>query len=248
MINVSIDTIIGLKMNSLSINTIINPDQDSEITTYKILGTLKEYLANIRNYKIYPALSELVGLVIRLENISKSIAKPENSNEDLFILDEEISILGEMQPTENYTVNADDSSKYLNWVISQINPILDEGIAVYDFVDQNMELKLITGDPIYKKEGYFIIPDNKTSVANIYKFNCELFKSENYPETSIKIEFLQFIALNNTKESRIQLRTLLDNIRKNTLPVYICETELDFPYEETILQIAKKKLLATLSS
>ena len=66
-----IDTIIGLKMNRLSINTIINPDQDSEITTYKILGTLKEYLSNIRKYKLYPALSELVGLAVKLESVRK---------------------------------------------------------------------------------------------------------------------------------------------------------------------------------
>ena len=65
---------------------------------------------------------------------------------------------------------------------------------------------------------------------------------------SIKTEFLQSISLNDTKNSRIQLRLFLDNIRKNTLPVYICETELDFPYEETVLQIAKKKLLAMLAS
>jgi hypothetical protein len=248
MINVSIDTIIGLKMNRLSINTIINPDQDSEITTYKILGTLKEYLSNIRKYKLYPALSELVGLAVKLESVRKSTARPENSKDDLFILDEEISILGEFQPTKNFSEEADDSSNYLNWVIAQVNPILDEGIAVYDFADQNMELRLITGDPLYKKEGYFIIPDNKTSVFNIYRFNCVLFKSENYPARSIKIEFLQSIPSNDTKESRIQLRTLVDSIRKNTLPIYICETELDFPYEETMFQIAKKTLLGTLSS
>lgn len=248
MINVFNDTIIGLKMNTLSINTIINPEYDSELTTYKILGTFKEYLANIRKYKIYPALSELVGLAVRLENLRKSLVKPENSSDDLFISDEEISILGELQPAENYSVDADDSSAYINWIISQINPILDEGIAVYDFVDQNMELKLINGAPLYKEEGYLIIPDNKTSVFNIYRFNCVLFKTENYPERSIKTEFIQSVTRNEADENRIQYRTLLNNIGNNTLPVYICETELNFPYDETIFQIAKKKLLRKLSS
>ena len=79
MLYVLIDIIIGLKMNSLSINTIINQEQDSELTTYQILGTLKDYLSDIRKYRIYPALSELVGLVVRLENLKKSIIKPDNS-------------------------------------------------------------------------------------------------------------------------------------------------------------------------
>jgi len=248
MIYAFIDTIIGLKMNSLSINTIINPDQDSEITTYKILGTLKDYLSEIRKYKIYPVLSELVGLAVRLENLKNSITKPEDSNDDLFILDEEISILGEQQPSENYSEDPDDSSAFIYWVISQINPILDEGIAVYDFVDQNMELKLINGDPHNMQEGYLIIPDNKTSVFNIYKFNCLFFKSENYLERSIKTEFIKSIPGNDSNKIRVQYRTEMNYIINNSLPVYICETELDFPYEETIYQIARKKLLSTLSS
>jgi|ERR1017187_5795197 hypothetical protein len=248
MIHVFIDTIIGLKMNSLSINAIINPEQDSELTSYKILGTLKEYLSNIRKNKIYPALSELVSLAVRLENFKRSIAKPDNSADDLFILDEEISESEEQQFSDNYSEDADDISFFIDWVISQINPILDEGIAVYDFVDQNMELKLINGDLLYKKEGYLVIPDNKTSVFNIYRFNYQFFNTENYPEKSMKTEFIQSIPGNDTNGNIIQHRTFLEYIVNSTLPVYVCETELDFPFEETIYQIARKKLLSTLSS
>lgn len=248
MIYVFIDTIIDKKMNSLSINTIINPEQDSELTTYKILGTFKEYLANIRKNKIYPALSEMVGLAVRLENLKKSLIKPENSNDDLFILDEEISIYGELQPAENYSDDTDDSSAFIDWIISQLNPILDEGIAVYDFVDQNMELKLINGDPLCKEEGFLIIPDNQTSVLNIFKFNCILFNSVNFPERSIKTEFIQSIPGIDADNNRIQYSSILDNIGNTTLPVYICESELDFPYEETMYQIARKKLLSILSA
>jgi hypothetical protein len=248
MLYVFIDIIIGLKMNSLSINTIINPEQDSELTSYKILGTLKEYLSNIRKNQIYPALSELVGLVVRLDNLKKSIVKQKNSTDDLIILDEEISILGEQQSVDNYSDDADYLSNFINWVISRINPILEEGIVVYDFVDQNMKLKLINGDPLYKQEGYLVIPDNKTSVFNIYRFNCLLIKSENYPERKTKTEFIHSIPGNDANGIRIQHRDLLDYIANNSLPVYLCETELDFPFEETIYQIARKKLLSILSS
>jgi hypothetical protein len=234
-------------MESLSLNTIINPEQDSELTTYKILGTLKEYLSSVRKFKIYPALSELVGIAVRLENLKKTITKPENSNDDLFILDEEASMIGEFQPTDNHSEETDETSDFINWVLSQINPILDEGIAVYDFVDQNMELKLINGDPLYKQEGYLIIPDNKTSILNIYRFNSLLLESEYHGERTIKTEFIQTIPGNDANNIRIQNRTLLDYIVNNTLPVYLCETELDFPYEETIYHIARKKLLSTLS-
>ena len=234
-------------MNNLSITSIINPEQDSEITTYKILATLKEYLANIRKNKIYPGLSDLIGLVVRLENLRKTFSTQKDPHNDLLIFGEEISTSWELQSGDNYTEDTDDSSDYINWVISQINPILDEGIAVYDFVNQNMELNLVNGDPLYKKEGYLIVPDNKTSVYYIYKFNSKCFEYGNYPDRSIKTEFIQSIPANDGYNTRIHHNSLLDYVGNRTLPVYICETELDFPFEETTLQIAKKKLLSRLS-
>jgi hypothetical protein len=234
-------------MNNLSINTIINPEQDSELTTYKILGTLKDYLSNIRKFKLYPGLSDLIGLIVRLENLRKSITKPENRDDDLIILDEEISMSGEFQSTDNYDDETNESSDYLKWVISQINPILDEGIAVYEFIDQNMDLKLLHGDPLYKNEGYLIVPDNITSVFNIYKFNSTVCKTDNYPERSIRTEFIQSISTFDTNNIRIQYGSLLNYVGNNKLPVYLCETEIDFPYEESMFQIARKKLLKRLS-
>jgi hypothetical protein len=234
-------------MNNLSIKSIINPEQDSELTTYKILGTLKEYLASIRKNKIYPGLSELIGLVVRLESLKKSFPKPVDSDNDLYILGEEISTSGELQLNDNYDEDTDDSSDYINWVISQINPILDEGIAVYDFVDQNMELNLASGDPLYKNDGYLIVQDNRTSVYNLYKYNSICFESRDYPGRSIKTEFIQSIPAIDGFNSRIQYQSLPEYAGNRTLPVYVCETELDFPYEETTFQIAKKKLLNRLS-
>jgi hypothetical protein len=233
-------------MNSLLINTIISSEQDSEITTYKILGTLKEYLSNIRKNKIYPALSELVGLAVKLESLKKSIAKNAHKDEDLFIFDDENLSDGDMQ-WENHSNDDEDISVYLDWIISQVNPILEEGIAVYEFVDQNMEVKLIHGNPLYKEEGYLVIPDNKISIFNIYRFNCELNKSKNYPEKSIKTEFIKSWQGIGSVNNKIQTQNIIDYLGNNSQPVYLCETELDFPYEETIFQMARKKLLSILS-
>jgi hypothetical protein len=251
MICDNIDTIIGIKMNNISLNTIMHSEQDSELITYKILGTFKEYLINIRKFRIYPTLSELVNLAMRLESLKKSFIKTEISDDDLFILDEEHTIFDDNHSFEDNSEdpeNIEESSALINWIISQINPILDEGIALYEFVHQNMEVKLINGDPLFKELGYLIIPDNLTSVYNIYNFNCSVLKTESFPEKTIKTKFLQSIPIINPGNISSQYSTLLHIFGKNNFPVYICETELDFPYEETIFQVARKKLLGTLSA
>jgi hypothetical protein len=226
-------------MNSILLNKIMNPQQDAEISTYKFLGTLKGYLENIRNFKIYPALSELVNLTVRLENIKKSNFSAKDPIDGLIILNEESLVF------KNISQESEELS-LLKWMLAQINPILEEGVAIYDFVDQNMEIKLINGDSSYKEEGFLIIPNNQTCVFNIYKFNCTLYKSENYSERNIKTEFLQSMILDSQESISIQYKSLLDIFGNNPLPVYICETSLDFPFEETIYQIARKKLLSIL--
>ncbi|MDR3610442.1 MAG: hypothetical protein P4L27_07770 [Ignavibacteriaceae bacterium] len=238
-------------MNDILINTLINPEQDSELITYKILGTFKEYLLNIRKFKIYPALSELVNLAIRLESLKSSIIQTETPEEDLFLLDEEISYTGNIQPSDKKSEDSEsleDSAELIKWVISQINPILDEGIALYEFVQENMDVLLISENSLSKDKGYFIIPDNISAVFNIYKFNRFTINPLNYPEKSIKTELLQTIPFNNFANKSSQYNALLSILKNDSSPVYICETELDFPYDETIFQVARKKLLCTLSA
>jgi hypothetical protein len=214
-----------------------------EITRYRILAILKEHLSCIRKNCLYPTLTELVGFSVRLENLINATFKPEDTD-DNFYNKKEIAIFGNLDPGEEII---DESSELIRWTISKINPILDEGIAVYEFISENMELELIQGDPHYKEEGYFIVPDNKSMVFNIYSFTSVLFNTENSPVKSIKTVFVQSLTISTTESIIAQYNILLQNIGDKNLPVYFCSTDLDFPFEETIFQIARKKLLKFLS-
>ena len=230
-------------MNRLSIESFVNPVEDAEITRYRILAILKEHLKCIRKNSLYPTLTELVGFSVRLENLINASFKPEDKPES-FYNEKEISIFGNLDAGED---TVDEASELIRWTIAQINPILDEGIAVYEFVSDNMELELIYGDPFYKEEGYFVVPDNTKALFNIYGFTSVLFNTENSPVKSLKTIFIQSIPINTTESTIAQYTSLLENISEKNRPVYYCSTELDFPYDETVFQIARKKLLKHLS-
>ena len=232
-------------MKRLPIDSFTNAGEDTETTKYKILGVLKEYQSNIRKNKLYPTLTELVSLSVRLENRMIHTLEPNESSDNLFAdSEEDISIFGNLDADE---VSDDDSSELIKWTRSQLYPILDEGIAVYEFVDEDIDLQIINGTSLCKDNGYLIVPEHKASQFNIYSFHCILFKTDTAPIKSIKTLFVQSLPMNSSEYITAQFQTLVNTIGNKNLPVYYCNTDLDFPYEETMFQIARKKLLKILS-
>jgi hypothetical protein len=232
-------------MKRLQIDSFTNAGEDTETTKYKILGVLKEYQSNLRKNKLYPTLTELVSLSVSLDNMMIQTLEPNESSDDLYEdSEEDISIFGNLDTGVEST---NDSDELIRWTRAQIYPILDEGIAVYEFVDENIDLQIINGASFYKDNGYLIVPEYKTSQFNIYSFHCILFNTDSAPIKSIKTLFVQSLPMNSSEYITAQFQTLVNTIGNKNLPVYYCNTDLDFPYEETIFQIARKKLLKILS-
>ena len=233
-------------MNRHKIYSLTNPGEDEEIARYKILGVLKEYLSNIRKNKLYPTLTDLVSLSVKLENMIVKTLEPNESANNVYpdSEEEEIYIYGNLDSGEE---PYDDTNEMIKWTRQQLYPILDEGIAVYEFVEENLHFQLINGVPFSKDNGYMVIPEHKTGQFNVYSYHCILFKTDAAPIKSIKTLYLQSIPINNEEKISDQFQTMINNIGNISLPVFYCDTDLDFPYEETIFQIARKKLLKILS-
>jgi len=232
-------------MNKLHVDLFNNPIEDSEIIKYRILGILKELVTNIRKNKLYPTLTDLVSLTVKLDSMKTQTVGPKEENDTLLDdKEEDISIFGNL---DEGSESLDDSAELINWTRSQLYPILDEGIAVYEFVEENMDIRLINGASFYKDNGYLIIPEHKTSQFNIYSYHCILFNTNSSPIKSIKTLFLQSVPMNSSESIPEQFRSLVDYTGDKSLPIFYCDTDLDFPYEETVFQIARKKLLKVLS-
>jgi hypothetical protein len=232
-------------MNRQLIESFTKPGEDTETTKYKILGGLKDYLSNIRKNKLYPTLTDLVSLSIKLENmIIQTVEQHDLTNDIYGELNEDISILGNLNNEDGFS---NDLNELVKWTRSQLFPILDEGIAVYEFVDENMDIQIVNGASFYKDNGYLIIPDLKANQFNLYSYHCILFSTDSAPIKSIKTLFMQSYPINSAEIISAQIHSLVYNIADESLPVYYCNTDLDFPFEETIFQIARKKLLKKLS-
>lgn len=104
--------------------------------------------------------------------------------------------------------------------------------------------------PLYHDEGYWFVPDNKASLLHLLHFSLALYESGNERFRSLKTEVLKTLEQSSIKRPAESVKMELIEERHD-IPnpaTFVCETELDFPYQATILPVAKRKLLIRLAA
>jgi hypothetical protein len=104
--------------------------------------------------------------------------------------------------------------------------------------------------PAYKQEGYWFVPDLRADLLHLLRYEMALFSSANERFRSLKTTLIDSLEERLIKHSPESVKLSLVK-RYSELPnpaTYRCEVDIDFPYQETILPIAKRKLMAYLVS
>lgn len=238
-------------MEKLTINTFIDAIDDLEMSEYLVLGKIKNYLEQLRHNKIYPVLTELLEIDNLLEDLMRKKARFQN------LFPKRVQNLDPENRTVIYsTVEFTDSEiekvfEFIMWAMPRIKETLREAKEIHDFVKRNIHIAEIGIIPLYRNEGYFIVPDNQQKREQIFRFEMSLIPAESVLFNIIKTHFIE--SLSKAEIASRVLRDLkLELIRKYPeLPnpaAYICETDLDFPFDETIFPVAKDKLATKLAA
>jgi hypothetical protein len=237
-------------MGTLKIENFFSSDNDLEINQYKVMGGLKEYRNEFNKKKIYPALSELITLAFTLEEILKNKKKMKNGFPKQIagydIENKKIIFEG----MENIPAKVEMLFDLIEWALPVIKSTIEEAIILYDFVEKNIEVDNVGLLPIYKDEGYFIVPNNKDFRIEVYRFECSLFTKDSEKFRTLKTKLVE--ELNNKLINKTPGTIKLDLINKfKELPnpaTFFCETDLDFPFTETIFPVAKRKLMTKVAA
>ncbi len=235
-------------MKTLNLDSFISKETDIEINQYKILSGLKEYRSEFNLNKLYPSLSELVYLSAQLEEVfdkKNNISIPLPKGIKSKAKDKNIFIEIIEQPSEQKEYLYD----LIRWSIPLIKNLIDEAYILYNFVEDNMEIFEVGVKPIFKNEGYLLVPDNVQEVLQIHRYECSIYSSDARPFHSLKTRFVHNSKQLNFSgaEEFLKLELVKKYKDKPNIATYLCNTDLDFPFDETIFPIAKRKLLDYLS-
>ena len=237
-------------MNGLSLENFITSDIDFEINQYKVLSGLKAYQLEFNKKRLYPSLTDLISLINHLQDIlnqknNLEVSFPKKIKE--YDLKNKQVIF---EKTEKINMNIEFLFKLIEWSLPKIKEVIEEGLAIHEFVENNLEVKQVGVIPIYKSEGYFLIPDNIESILQIHQFECSLLSSDKERYRALKTKFVKALenALIEKSPESIKIELIKEFDEFPNPATYICNTELDFPFSETIFPIAKRKLMAQLAA
>lgn len=234
----------------LDLNLFTKVRDDVEKRQYIILAELKKISSEFQYYKIYPHLSGLIGIRRTLQDVINRLADLRNK------FPKRIGKIDWVNRTIEHEVVFVDGTDLkavedlINWALPKIDKVIHEGIAIHDYVEKELSVEHVGILPNYRDEGYFFLPDNQEMKINLFRFEISIFKSAEDQYRSLKTKFLKAVRQGRAHLSPGSIK--LDLIREQKeLPnpaTYAFDTRLDFPFNQTILPVAKRKLMQTITS
>lgn len=234
-------------MQRLTLDTFIaSAGCDYEKSQYTVLNSLRSYRTEFSHNILYPSLKELIDLSTALEQlIEQRNFFQGNLPHDVLGIDlEHQEILYAMFPSDNPDVER--VMDLIVWALPQLRKVIEEGTGIYDFVDENISVTSVGVIPMYKQEGYCIVPDHKASLLHFLQYQVSLYSAGDENYRTLKTKVVESFPQLSVHQSPIALKQEFIS-HHNELPnpaTFMCETELDFPFQETILPVVKRKLIS----
>jgi hypothetical protein len=234
-------------MEQISIKSFFTNETDLEMNQYNILGGIREVCSDFDKKKIYPSLATL----IKLKKSIDKIKDEKNNLKEKFpkqIKGFDVQAQKVIYESSGSIKDSDEIEMIfdlIEWALPYIEDAIDEGIVLFDFVDKNITLEQVGILPMYKDEGYFMVTDNTASEMQVHRYECSLISSGNDNFRVLKTEFVKGEKQEVIRKPPESIKHELIKERKD-LPnpaTFMFDSDLDFPFTETIFPVVKRKLL-----
>lgn len=223
---------------------------DYEGAQYRILGNIQRARKEFSNNRIYPHLGDLVSIYGTLRTI---LDKSDSLKESLpgSIKDVDLDA-GEIiyEKPDLGPDQLDAIEEVIEWALPIIKDTIDEGKTIFEFVEHHLHMEQVGIVPSYVQEGYLFVPDHESSQIHILQYCLSIFTGASERYRSLRTSHVKSVKQRPLYGSPQSLKLSLMEERKD-LPnpaTYAFDFELDFPYEATVLPVAKRKLMRYLFS
>ncbi|HEY6952833.1 MAG TPA: hypothetical protein VI758_10525 [Bacteroidota bacterium] len=237
-------------MDTLSLDNFLSAGSDAESARYRILASLRHSRINFDHNRIYPDLTGLIELKKSLEGIvngtSKFLDNVPQKLKDIDLVNKKLIF----EPPDISCTPVDKVLELIHWALPLITEAIEEGRRIYDFVEENLAIKEVGIVPFYHDEGYWLVPDNRNSRLHVIRFSLALYESETEKFRTLKTTILKTLEQANIRMPVESIKMgLVEEHRELPNPAtFVCETDLDFPFKETIFPVAKRKLMVRLAA
>ncbi len=237
-------------MSDLRLDHFMRAGEDYEHAQYRILGGLQQVRQAFSRNVIYPHLSDLIrlhdvlrGIIRQLEDIREAL--PGSIQGIDLDAHRVVYKKRELEPDEMVYVE-----ELIRWALPHLQQAIDEGRTVYDFVEENLHLEEVGIRPSYVEEGYLILPDQRRQRLHILQYTLSVFTRTDERFRKLRTTHVKSLPQRGVYPSpqSIKLSLLAENRALPNPATYFFATDLDFPFEPTVLPVAKRKLMQYLAT
>jgi len=220
---------------------------DFELKKYTLLAYLQQVNRYFNESKLYPQLADVIfhynNLVAFREN--KKFLQEHFPKKLTGVQMEKLQFLYEQMVEDDELMK--ELEQIINYSTSTIKKTINSGTEIYEFIEDKLVITPIGLVPLDTNEGYFFLSSGRKN-TRVYYYRLSFFEKHDEKYRSIRTAYIdnQRRSMTNTYET-----IKADLIRyRNELPnpaVYAVEIDLNFPYNETLLPIAKRSLVKYIS-
>lgn len=235
-------------MEKLSKDWITQGLIDFEYKKYVLLAYLKTVKSSFDRVELYPFMSDLVFHYRNLMAVKENKALIRESFPKEISLEEFKKLeLSYRQMIEDDAVMSELES-IIEFAIPRIKNSLQEGSAIYEYVESQCEIAPVGVTPLYANEGYLFVTQPPQKETNVYRYQVSIFEDSQEQLRSLNTQFIEnverkpFYSYENMK---------LDLIRKyKDLPnpaAFLLSSKMKFPFSETLMPVAKRLFVKHIS-
>lgn len=215
---------------------------DFEYNKYVALNYIKSSESRLNDLKIYPDLHDITINLINIASIgkdNKTISLTRQLNE----YDDEIGIEDFKYDNIPELVNKDKSevSRTINFTYPKLLDLFNFAKSIWTLAFDNIDVKLKKNKTAPSSSGYFYFFDKSKKLLYIYSFDIIL----NYGKYDSNSKFIEIYC--GGYDNKISSIKVFEKLKENqcdiTKQVYEITTTQEFPVRETILPIAKRKII-----
>jgi hypothetical protein len=233
----------GLKENWLTEGLV-----DFEYKKYQLLAYLQKVKSSFGRVELYPFLSDLVFHYRNLKSIS------ENKGLIREAFPKELSLENLKSLELSYRKIIDDDAvmqeieEIINFSLPKVKDSLDEGSFIYEYVESQCEIAPVGLASLYANEGYMFISQPPQKETEVFRYQVTFFEQSNEPMRGIHTQYLKTEerTFTNTFE-QIKLKLVKQFTDLPNPSTYLITSKLKFPFNETLMPIAKRLLVKQIS-
>jgi hypothetical protein len=231
-------------MKTLPKNWITEGLIDFEYKKYQLLAYLKEADREFKAVKLYPALSDLIDHHRLLDELESG--KTELSNlfpKALNGIDLKNAQLQYERKVEDGEVMK-EISQIAEFALPRIASQIEEGKAIYNFVEEQVEFEPVGIQPLYNREGYVLMTQEDKPEVHAFRYRSSFLQMAGEKFRSISFWFMgifQKTLVNTLERLKLQLAKEIKELPNPATWSLHCHHTV--PIEETLVPISKRLVL-----